>query len=297
VDLLEFEAERARARTPDDVAEVSNYVRAMNHGLARLETLPVSLRLIREIQGVLLAGVRGAERSPGEFRTSQNWIGPPGCSLEEATFVPPPPGEMQHALGEFEEFLHDPAPMPILMKLGLAHAQFETIHPFLDGNGRVGRLLITFFLCERKVLRQPLLYLSIYLRRYRTEYYDRLQAVREAGDWEGWLKFFLRGVREVAREATGTAREIMSLREEHRTLVTGVFGRSAASASRVLEAIYRQPLVTVSLVSELTGLSYARANSIVDTFARQGILVEVTGRRRDRLFRFEPYLALFQETD
>lgn len=297
VDLLEFETERARARVPDDSAEVANYVRAMNHGLERLGALPVSLRLIREIHGVLLEGVRGADRNPGEFRRSQNWIGAAGSPLSAATFVPPPPDEMQRALGDLERFLHGGDALPFLLKVALVHAQFETIHPFLDGNGRVGRLLITFLLCEAGVLKRPLLYLSYYLRRRRAEYYDRLQAVRDRGDWEGWARFFLEGVRLVAGEATGTARRLIALREEHRGLVAGSLGRRADSGLRLLESLYAAPLISVRDAGERSGLSYHKANSLVAAFGEFGLLAEITGRKRDRLFMYEPYVDLFRDPE
>jgi Fic family protein len=191
----------------------------MNYGLNRLASLPLSLRLIREIHGELLSGVRGADTDPGEFRRSQNWISPANAPLSRATFVPPPPGEMHEALENFEKFLHEGAELPPLVHCALVHAQFETIHPFLDGNGRVGRLLITFLLCHRGSLHRPLLYLSAYLKAHRLEYYDRLTAIREKGDWEDWLAFFLRGVAETADEATWTARDILNLRDEHRSRV------------------------------------------------------------------------------
>ncbi len=188
--VLEFEVDAKGKDVPKDVEEVVNYVQAMNYGLQRLEELPLSLRLIREIHEILLEGVRGEHRTPGEFRRSQNWIGPAGATINKATFVPPPVNEMKQALGNFEKFLHDEDSFHILVQAGLAHAQFETIHPFLDGNGRVGRLLITFLLCEKGVLHQPLLYLSSYFKAHRAEYYDRLSAIRTDGDWEGWLRFF-----------------------------------------------------------------------------------------------------------
>jgi Fic family protein len=200
-DLLAAEAHILGETRPRDVDEVVNYVRAMNHGLARLTDLPVSVRLIREIHAEMLKGVRGSKLTPGELRRSQNWIGPGGCTLAEATFVPPPPAVVPEALGALETFLHDSEDIPLLIKLGLAHAQFETIHPFLDGNGRVGRLLITFLLCERSALHKPVLYLSHYLKRHRQAYYEHLQAVRERGDWEGWLTFFFRGVAEVSMQS------------------------------------------------------------------------------------------------
>ena len=204
-DLLEFEMGVRAQRGDSDVAEVVNHVRAMNYGLQRLSNLPLCLRLIREIHDQLLRGVRGQERQPGEFRRTQNWIGAARVPLAAALFVPPPPDPMTQALGNLERFMHD-REYPVLLRAGLIHAQFETIHPFLDGNGRVGRLLITFLLCEQRVMSRPLLYLSHFLRRHRGEYYERLQAIRDEGDWEGWLKFFLRGV----KETSGFEREVLS---------------------------------------------------------------------------------------
>lgn len=297
IDLLQFEVERATARTPDDVAEVSNYVRAINHGLERLDELPVSLRLIREIHRVLLEGVRGSERTPGEFRTSQNWIGASGSSLRDATYVPPPPAAMQAALDNFEKFIHDETPMPVLLKIGLAHAQFETIHPFLDGNGRVGRLLITFLLCERGILQRPLLYLSHYLHRHRAQYYDHLQAIRDHGAWEPWLAFFLNGVREVSEEAVETARRLMELRETLRYEIEQSFGRRTGAGLTLLEGLFFEPLVTAADAQRITGLSYAKANSLIAAFEERGLLTEITGQRRNRLFRYDPYLALFSDPD
>ncbi len=268
----------------------------MNYGLERLQNLPLSLRLLCEIHDRLLTGVRGAERAPGEFRKSQNWIGPPGCTLADAAFIPPPPHEMRQALGNLEDFLHSPAPpIPYLLKAGLAHCQFETIHPFLDGNGRTGRLLITFLLCERQVLQRPLLYLSHYFKKHRAEYYDRLQAVRESGDWEGWMKFFLRGVYEVAQEATSTAKQIVTLRETHRQRIAEELKRATANAWKLLEALYQRPIVSVKGVCSITGLSFANANDLIKQFVKLALLREVTGNRRNRLFSYAPYLALFDD--
>ncbi len=292
LDVLEFEAQTLEPGRPQDVAEVVNYVAAMNHGLERLKKLPVSLRLIREIHEKLMIGARGGQRAPGEFRKSQNWVGPQGSTLVTATYVPPPPQEMERALGELEKFLHDETPMPVLIKVGMAHAQFETIHPFLDGNGRVGRLLITFLLCQNAVLKRPLLYLSHYFKRNRTEYYDRLQATRERGDWEGWLKFFLRGVATVADEAAATARNIVTLREEHRKLVAADQGQRTAKALPFLESLFFRPIVTVSSVAEDAKLSYANANVLVKQFVGMGLLKETTGQKRHRRFAYEAYLAL-----
>ena len=217
-DVLEYEV-NTRRRLPADVAETYNYVEALNAGLARLNELPLCNRLFREIHGILMQGVRGQEKSPGEFRASQNWIGPPGSSLSTATYVPPPPYEMTQAMGNLELYLNAAAPASLLIKAGLAHGQFEMIHPFLDGNGRLGRLLITFLLCQQKVLARPLLYLSAYFKEYQDEYYARLYAISNEGDWEGWLKYFLKGVGQVSQEAAETARKIIAMREEHRQRV------------------------------------------------------------------------------
>jgi Fic family protein len=294
-DLLAAEANLLGYGGPRDVDEVVNYVRAMNHGLERLRDLPVSVRLIREIHAQLLQGVRGSNLTPGEPRTSQNWIGPGGSTITEATFVPPPPGEVPGLLGQLEEFLHRESQLPLLIDTGLAHAQFETIHPFLDGNGRVGRLLITFLLCERQVLTKPVLYLSHYFKANRTEYYERLQAVRDAGDWEGWLSFFLKGVAEVSAQATETARNILALREQHRAAITHHLGGSTGNGLRVLEQLYKQPVVSVNDVRGFTGLSFATANGLVMHLVGIGILREVTGRRRERRFQYASYVEMFAE--
>ncbi|EFQ24813.1 filamentation induced by cAMP protein Fic [Aminomonas paucivorans DSM 12260] len=293
-DLLEHEAREKEARS-GDVGEISNYIAAMNHGLQRLKHFPLSLRLIREIHAKLLEGTRGSTRTPGEFRKTQNWIGPAGCVLAEATHVPPPPHEMMITLGDWERFVHDETPMPILIRLGLLHAQFETIHPFLDGNGRVGRLLITFLLCQKEILQRPLLYLSIFFKRNRQEYYDRLQAIRDRGDWEGWIRFFLRGIYEVSQEATETARRIVALRERHREQILNRLGGKAPNGLKLLEVLYRMPYMTVSRASEEIGVSFAAANSLARSLREAGLLAEVTAQRRNRLFRYEEYLKLFGE--
>ncbi len=295
-DLLAAEAKiLAPGEAPADVDEVVNYVRAMNHGLARLSKLPVSVRLIREIHRALLEGVRGSRLTPGELRRSQNWIGPGGCTLAEATFVPPPADEVPLALGALERFLHEDDAVPLLVKIGLAHAQFETIHPFLDGNGRIGRLLITFLLCERRVLQKPVLYLSHYLKRHRQAYYDHLQAVRDAGEWERWLTFFLRGVVEVSAQATDTARRILALREEHRSRITEHFGRAAGNGHRVLEELFDHPIMSVNDVRRLTRTTYPAANQLVQRFVDREILTEITGQARHRRFRYAAYVRLFDE--
>jgi Fic family protein len=295
-DLLAAEADLFEsADIPRDVDEVINYVEAMNYGLRRLAALPVSVRLIREIHERLLRGVRGSRLTPGELRRSQNWIGPAGSRIADAVFVPPPPDVVPQALGELETFLHHTDDLPLLVKIGLAHAQFETIHPFLDGNGRVGRLLITFLLTERGVLEKPVLYLSHYLKRHRQEYYDRLQAVRDHGDWEGWLAFFLRGVSEVSGEATETVRRVLLLRERHRAEITQQLGRAAGNGHRVLESLFDRPIVSVGEVRELTGTSFAAANQLVARMTDIGILREITGYSRNRRFRYDPYVRLFTD--
>jgi Fic family protein len=292
-DLLEAEAKIHDVERPKDVVEVLNYASAMSNGLQRLAELPVSVRLVREIHEELLKEVRGAHRQPGELRRSQNWIGPPGATLQDAVFVPPPPEELGDALGAWERFLHANDSMPILLKIGLAHAQFETIHPFLDGNGRVGRLLITFLLCERGILLKPVLYLSYYFRKNREKYYALLQSIRDRGDWEAWLKFFLTGVSEVSLEATDTARRIVELRERHRQLVTDNFGRVAGNGLRVLEALYRRPIIAVKGIVELTGVSFTAANQLMNKFVQNGILHEETGQTRNRRFSYSDYIDLF----
>ncbi|MBA3307362.1 MAG: Fic family protein [Chloroflexi bacterium] len=277
---------------PRDVDEVVNHVAAMNHGLRRLDTLPLSLRLIREIHGVLMSGVRGSERTPGEFRTSQNWIGTAGAHLDEASFVPPPPHELTRLLGDLERFLHEAGPLPLLVHAGVAHAQFETIHPFLDGNGRVGRLLITLLLVHGGVLERPVLYLSYFLKRHRAEYYDRLMAVRD-GDWEGWLDFFLRGVAETSRDATSTAASILVMREDHRRDLEDL----GPNAIRLMDRLFEQPVVNVAWVQKALGVSWPTANKLITQLMDRALLAEVTGHRRNRVFRYAAYVDLFAERE
>ena len=292
-DVLAAEAKVLASEGRKDADEVINHVRALNHGLDRLADLPLSVRLIREIHAELMHGVRGSNLSPGELRTSQNWIGPQGCALGEATFVPPPPMEVAPQLAELEKFLHFNDTLPLLIKVGLAHAQFETIHPFLDGNGRVGRLLITFLLCEQKILTKPVLYLSHYFKKHRQQYYDELQSVHSGGTWEKWLRFFLRGVIEVSGEAAETTRSILALREHHREAVADQLGRTAGNGHRVLEALYNQPVISVDEVSALTGVTYPVANNLVTRMVAAGILHEFTNRKRNRKFIYRDYVDLF----
>lgn len=292
-EILEFEISEEGERLLR-VEEVVNHVRAMNYGLRRLNELPLSLRLIREIHAQLMEDVRGHERSPGEFRRTQNWIGPAGSTIREAIFVPPPPSEVMASLGNLEEFMRTPT-YPPLVDAGIAHAHFETIHPFLDGNGRIGRLLITFLLCERGVLPKPLLYLSHFLRSHRAEYYDRLQAVRTDGHWEEWLLFFLRGIKEVATGAASTGREILRLREKHRELLSR--GRAGGgNLPRLLDLLFENPIVTVNFVSRKLDVSYVTANTWISRLVDLGILTETTGYQRNRRFSYDPYLELFDGT-
>lgn len=294
-DVLAAEAQILAPDRPQDVDEVVNYVRAMNYGLERLKALPVSVRLIREIHAELLKGVRGQHLTPGDIRTSQNWIGPGGCSLQDATFVPPPSHEVAQHLEDLEKFLHSNTPLPMLIRIGLAHAQFETIHPFLDGNGRVGRLLIAFLLCEQRILLKPVLYLSHYFKQHRQKYYEQLQSVRDRGTWEDWLTFFLRGVIDVSKQATQTARRILMLRETHRATITDTFGRAAGNGHRVLEHLYEHPIVSVNEVQALIGTTYAAANDLVAKFVASRILNEITGQARNRKFMYQSYINLFRE--
>ncbi|MBX3069344.1 MAG: Fic family protein [Thermomicrobiales bacterium] len=294
-DLLASEAKVSGLTLPADVREVSNYVAAMEHGIQLLEQLPISVRLIREIHRVLLAGVAPANLTPGELRTSQNWIGAPGASLRDAIFVPPPAQQVPESLGDLERFLHRRDRMPLLVRLAIAHVQFEMIHPFLDGNGRVGRLLITLHLIEQGVLRQPVLYISAFFRRNQVEYYRRLRGVQEEGDWEAWISFMLEGIAETGRNAEATARQVQRLREKHLRLIVQTFDRGAESALTVLDDLYRDPIVSVARVRELTNLTVAPANRMVSRMVDAGILVEITGQRRNRQFAYEPYIQLFDD--
>ncbi len=273
----------------EDIGDIVNYVGAMNYGLERLKEFPLSLRLIREIHQVLLSSGRGSKRNPGEFRTSQNWIGPPGCSLNEATFVPPSVPDMKDAIGDLELFLHSDDTMPPLVKIALIHAQFETIHPFLDGNGRMGRLLITFWLCQKKILSQPLLYLSYYFKRNRLDYYDRLMIVRNTGDWEQWIKFFLKGISEMSEEAISTAKEILMLKKVCEDIIV----KSNNSYRQFLDLLFRNPVIDKQEVAKKLNVSQPTANRIVDQFCDLGILVDQKPEsKRYKKYAFTKYLAI-----
>jgi Fic family protein len=293
-DLLLFELDEAPGVPLDDVVEVSNYVAALDHGLTRLrEGFPLSNRLIREIHGVLLSRGRGSGKAPGEFRRSQNWIG--GSRPGTAVFVPPPPMAVPDCMSALERFLHAEGDgLPVLVRSGLAHVQFETIHPFLDGNGRVGRLLITFLLGHAGMLHEPLLYLSLYLKHHRAVYYELLDRVRREGDWEAWLAFFLHGVRETAEGAVATAQRLGAMFQEDRRRIEAT-GRRAGSALRVHEALKARPILSLTAVCDATGLSFPAAGSAMDLLIDLGIARELTGKRRNRLFAYETYLAVLNE--
>jgi Fic family protein len=289
-DLIKYEDVDMPKSKPDDVQEVSNYVKAMDYAVSRLKTLPLSLRLIREIHAKLLEGTRGGNKTPGQFRTSQNWIG--GTRPSDARFVPPPPQEVIKCMGDLELFLQDKdLRMPAMIKAGLAHAQFETIHPFLDGNGRVGRLLITLIFMHEKVLEKPLLYLSLYFKKYRDEYYERLNATRRDGDWEGWLKFYLRGVNEISLQAVEAARAILSLRETHRKQIIQL-GKAAVSAMQLFDLIFQKPMVTVKMVSRELQLSPPTARKAITNLEQFGILKEISGKQRDRTYLYKQYFDI-----
>ena len=292
-DLLRFETEARAGRPIDDVREVSNYVDAMMHGLERVKTLPLSLRLIRGMHARLLQSGRGGTKAPGAFRRSQNWIG--GTRPGNALFVPPPAHEIDACLDAFERFMHETASkLPPLIKAGLLHVQFETIHPFLDGNGRIGRLLITLYLCIHGVLQRPLLYLSLYLKTRRADYYRLLQEVRERGAWEAWLEFFLDGVAETANQAFDAAARIVDLFKTDRERIVTESDR-ANSALRIHELLQNAPFMTATLAVERTGLTAPTVNAALADLARLGIVEEVTGRRRGRVFSYRVYLDILNE--
>lgn len=288
-DLLLFEMEEAPGVPLDDVAEVSNYVAALEHGLERLkENFPISSRLIREVHGVLLSRGRGKDKRPGEFRRSQNWIG--GTRPGNALFVPPPPDQVIDCMSALERFLHDrPERTPTLIKAALAHAQFETIHPFLDGNGRTGRLLIPLLFFAEGVLREPLLYLSLYFKERRAEYYDLLNRIRMEGDWERWIAFFVDGVNEMAENAVGAARDLYRIAGEDRSRIQ-TLGRVSGSCMQVHHALQRRPVGTISRLAEETGLSLPTVTKALLALQGAGLVKETSGRRRNRIFVYSRYL-------
>lgn len=292
-DLLLFESAEAPGVPIDDVTEVSCYVAAMNYGLERLKEFPLSLRLLREIHDKLMTNARGGNKQPGEFRASQNWIG--GSRPGNARFVPPPPERLMETLGALEKFLHDETvKLPILIKAALAHVQFETIHPFLDGNGRLGRLLITFILCAEGLLKQPMLYLSLYLKANRQAYYNHLQNVRETGDWESWIKFFLQGVIETASQAANTAQALVALFTKDRAIIQQS-DKATATTQIVYDALLRQPVTNTRRLRELTGKPLPTLLRALDGLQQLGIITEMTGKERHKVFAYRAYLDILNQ--
>lgn len=295
VDLYAFEVEPLLFGEPerrDDVQEVQNYVRALEHGIERLGELPISQRLLREMHSVLMEGVRGAQRAPGEFRRIRNWIGPPGAEVGEATFVPPPPMEISGALGALERYIHGQTGRPPLVDIALVHYQFETIHPFLDGNGRIGRLLITLMLIERDLLPEPLLYLSAYFERHRAAYYDHLLAVSQKAAWEEWLLFFLRGVATESRDAARRAGRLFELRETYRERLQREGARANLLAA--VDHLFARPVTDIRDLAQVLGVTFEAARRLVNSLEEEGVLEEITGRRRNRVYAAPEMMRLLQ---
>lgn len=281
-DLFFFEADQTEPPPASDVKEVFNYVRAMEYGIERLRALPISSRLICEIHGILMDGVRGESATPGSMRTSQNWIGSPGCTLMDATYVPPPVPEMKQCFSDLERYIHSNPQEPALIQCALVHYQFEAIHPFLDGNGRIGRLLITFMLLEKGLLSQPLLYLSDFFERHREEYYRLLLNISQKGDWKAWFTFFLNGVRQQSEDALLTVQKLLDLQNRYRTLATGP--RVSKVANRLIDHLFASPAISVSELSKIWEISFPTVQRGVNHLIEKGILREVTGGHRNRLF-------------
>lgn len=290
VDVIKAEAKIEDTEIHKDVEEILNYIRTLNFGTYRSQQLPLSLRLIKEMHRELLKGVRGETKSPGDFRTSQNWVG--GVSIKTATYIPPPHHAVVELMGNIEDYLHDKSPVPVLIKTGLVHAQFEIIHPFLDGNGRMGRLLITYYLCEQGVLREPLLYLSDFFKRNKGIYYDKLTDFRRSDDIEGWLKFFLEGVIETSRNAVESARKIIKLREDTYEKISGM-GGSSEKGMILLKSLFQVPMVRVKDVEKIVDLKNPNALALVAKFVAKGILKEITGKQRHRVYSFVDYIDIF----
>lgn len=293
-DLIDHQAGATPLEKRDDLQEVENYIEGVNFGLEKLGELPICTRLIRGMHRRILKGARGETRAPGELRKIQNWIGPAGCTQQTATYVPPPPGRVEELLSDLERFINQDTRFPVLIRAALVHQQFESIHPFLDGNGRVGRLLVTLMLIDDGCLQQPTLYLSDFFKRHRQDYYRALQRVHDEDDLEGWVEFFLAGVHEVARDGDATARKIQRLREEHRELIAAQLSNSP-TAHVLLETLLEQPSMSVRQVEQSIDRSYTAANQLVAQFEQLGLLVEVTGQSRNRRYHYKPYLDLFGE--
>ena len=291
--ILRFEANLEPSEDINEIKEVVNYIKAMDYGIDRLKNLPLSNKLIKEIHKILISGTRGTFKTPGEFRKTQNWLGPQGANLSGATFVPPPPDTLIELMSNLENFIHGKDEIPPLIKISLIHAQFETIHPFLDGNGRVGRLLIAFYLFWKNILSRPLLYLSFYLKKNRIEYYEWLMKIRLDGDWEGWLKFFLTGVKEVSDEAANSAHKIIILKE---TILKKLFDKKVSSiyAVEFLNLLFRKPIITSQeLIKELK-VSKETANQILNKFEELDILKEISGKKRYKKYIFSEYINIIK---
>ena len=281
-DLFLFEAEETEVPPMSDVKEIYNYVRAMEHGIKRLQELPISSRLICEIHGILMEGVRGEHATPGFMRTSQNWIGSPGCTLMDATYVPPPVPEMQRCFSDLERYIHSNAHEPALIQCALVHYQFEAIHPFVDGNGRIGRLLITFMLLEKELLSQPLLYLSDFFEQHRDEYYELLLNISQKGDWKAWLTFFLNGVRQQSEDALFTVQKLLALQNQYKEIAAG--RRALKSVSPLIDHLFANPIISISELSRTWKMTFPTLQRGVDYLIEKGVLREITRRSRNRLF-------------
>jgi Fic family protein len=292
-DILEFEAGISKENI-EDVALTVNYINALNYGIRRLKNFPMSLRLIRELHKELLKNVRGEDKTPGEFRKTQNWIGSPGSTIQTATFIPPPPSELINLMGRLEKYVYEEPVYPLLINCALIHAQFETIHPFLDGNGRIGRLLITVYLYWKGILNKPLLYLSIYFKKNRTEYYDRLNAIRLKNDWEGWTRFFLQGIVETSSEATETAKRIIEI---HRKFYNLMIEKEIAAPSilRLFDVLFQKPMLSTKDIAQKLDVSRQTANTLAGKLLDIGVVKEITGQQRHRVFAFKEYLDVIAE--
>ena len=291
--FLAYENDIKTDENPEDLEEVVNYIKAMNYGLDRLKYFPLSLRLFKEIHNILLNGVRGTANTPGEFRRTQNWIGPNGAPLKMATFVPPPPQLVTEQMGGIENFIHQNDDIPPLIKIALIHAQFESIHPFLDGNGRLGRLLITFYLCWKEVLASPTFYMSYYFKTNKERYYDLLMAVRNEGDWEKWIKFFLNGVIDTSNEGLHTARSIIQLKEQYENALD-LRENNHKNAHRLLKHLFDTPFITRKDIQESFGISYTQTKSLTEQFVDMGILKEITGKSRYKKYMFKKYVDIIK---
>ncbi len=292
LNVLEYELASRKSLISGDVGDIVNYIAAMNLGLELISNEPISIEMMKSIHKRLLENVRGSEWSPGEIRDRQNWIGPPDSNIHEAVFIPPAPDDMLECLRDLEKYIISDIKMPALIHSAIVHAQFETIHPFLDGNGRIGRLLITLLLCKKEKLSRPLLYLSYFLKKHRAEYYDRLMAVRDEGDWEGWLRFFLTGVFEVANQATETTQMILKMQSEQREPIQDL---ASTNCLRLHDYLFQNPLIDVPTATAILDISYNAANTAIRKLEKFGFLREITGNKRNRIYVFDEYMRIMGE--